>query len=223
MTTNLKQLKWKKLAFKKANATYDLAKITSGAVDPVSQSFWPDDAPSYRVYQGDVAVKGAAEFGGDDAEEDGTAFVITGDLKVDGPLIVFQGDCNAIFVVMGSVTCSDCLVAEDGALVVAGSFKSAGTLATRLTQMGVLSVSGDASAANWLEASGQGLVRFARGVEARLSYVGSKTFNRSEGSSEIDFTTASPAELAVSNNLPWSIKEAMIAGAQIVVTSGSRQ
>lgn len=215
------KIKWKKMPFKKANQLYNLGKVTGGAIDPTEQELWPEEEPAYFVHEGDVVANGPAIFGAED-DEDVTAYVIAGDLKVNGPLIVLQGDYCAVLMVTGSVTCTDCLVGEEGNLVVGGRLTVANTLATSLTQMGSL-YAGELVAADWLEMRDTGLVKFGRTPTARVRYpqpMASGAWppvHRTEGSSALDFSQASPAKLslAIDGDLIWNIKDAMIEGSPI--------
>ncbi|AKU94914.1 hypothetical protein AKJ09_01578 [Labilithrix luteola] len=216
------KIKWKKLPFKKANKLYNLGNVTGGAIDPTEQEIWPEEEPAYFIHEGDVVSNGPAIFGAED-DEDATAYVIVGDLKVNGPLIVFQGDYCGVLMVTGSVSCTDCLVADEGHLVVGGRLSVTNTLTTSLGQMGAL-YAGELVSTDWLETRDTGLVKFGKAPTARFRYLDPMKLGswppsrRTEGSSTIDFTHASPAKVLVEadHRLLWNIKDAMIAGKPIL-------
>lgn len=133
------------------------------------------------------------------------------------PLIVFQGDLCAILVVTGNVICRDCLVAEEGALVVGGSLTVAGTLATKLAQMGALCVAGKVKATTWLETSSHGIIKVGQQPEATLlqQVSGWPTLYRTEGSSKIDWSNALPAQILAPGEMPWSLRDAMLGNGPI--------
>ena len=158
------QIKWKKVAFEKANEAYDFERAFNGS-DP-EESF-PDDAPAFMVYKGDVTVDGPASFGAED-DDDCTLFVIDGNLVVRGPLSVAQGDFEGFLYVTGDVVCDTCLCLEDAHFSVGGSLKVKDLLVTVLSDMGSMFVRKSLIAGAWLEGCPRSDIRLGAKPDARL-------------------------------------------------------
>ena len=161
---------WKKVPFEEGGDAFDYMAATNDSVA------WEDNfgmEPSHlMVHEGDVGVAGPIALDGWKAAKDSqqTAYIVDGNLDVDGSIVFSQSDIMTTLWVTGSMKAKRIACMGTAVLIVNGSLEIGDILITDLEDAGHLIVHGSLAVPTWIDLS-QGRVCIELGQQPQTQFL----------------------------------------------------
>ncbi|MEV6386925.1 hypothetical protein [Nocardia xishanensis] len=149
---------WEPMPLAQAIQRYDIGEASDDSV--YLEDLFGDEPEHFYVHTGDIVVDGPLVLGNGPGEEEDTVYVVDGNLTVDGPVSFLNMDIYTSLYVTGSLKARDLICLWDSCLFIGGSLHIDQLLATALTDAGHLVVKKAVSAQAWLDDCDRGAIYF---------------------------------------------------------------